>query len=201
MAKIVQFAQHGNADVLQVVEQPTQQPRPGEVLIDVKAFGVQRADILWREGQYIQAPNRYPIGLGYDCVGVIKAVGEAVSDWWQVGDRVAALPGSSLNDYTVYGDTAIVHQDSLASLPKIELSWAEYAVIPVPYFTVYFPLFEVANLPQAEFIVVTAAASSVGIAAMQMAKVHGVKVRCPSLPGIQPAGGQNCGHNRIDLLR
>ena len=175
MAKVVQFAQHGNAGVLQIVEQPIRQLDPGEVLIDVKAFGVQRADILWREGQYIQAPDRFPIGLGYDCVGLISAVGEGVSPW-QVGDRVAVLPGFSLTDYTVYGEVAIMHQDFLMPLPRVELSWSKYAVIPVPYFTAYFPLFEVANLPQAQYVVITAAASSVGIAAMQMAKTHGVKV-------------------------
>lgn len=175
MAQIVQFTRHGNADVLQVVEQHTRRPGPEEILIDVKAFGIQRADVMWREGHYIQAPERFPIGLGYDCVGIVGAVGENVASW-RVGDLVATLPGFSLNDYTVYGDTAIVHQDFLVPLPDVELSWAEYAVIPVPYFTAYFPLFEVANLVQAQCIVVTAAACSVGIAAMQMAKAHGVKV-------------------------
>ena len=175
MAKVVQFAQHGGAEVLQVVEQPTRPLRSGEVLIDVKAFGVQRADTLWRAGLYLEAPKQFPTGIGYDCVGLIQAVGEGVADW-QIGDRVTNLPGFSLTEYTVYGDSAIVHQDFLVPLPNIELSWAEYAAIPIPYFTAYFPLFEAANLPQAEFIVVAAAASSVGIAAMQMAKEQGVTV-------------------------
>lgn len=175
MAQVVQFAQHGGADVLEVVEQPLRQLGRGEVLIEVKAFGIQRADTLWRMGQYLEAPQQFPARLGYDCVGLIKAVGEGVSAW-QVGDRVANLPGFSLTEYAVYGDAAIVHQDWLIPLPKIDLSWAEYAAISIPYFTAYFPLFEVAHLPQAEFIIITAAASSVGIAAMQMAKDQGVKI-------------------------
>lgn len=175
MARLVQFAQHGDADRLKVVERPIRHPEAGEVLIEVKAFGIQRADILWREGQYIQSPEQFPVGLGYDCVGIISAVGEEVSPW-QIGDPVSVLPGFSLNRYTVYGDAAIIHQDCLIPLPKVDLTWAEYAAIAVPYFTAYFPLFEVTNLPQAKFIVVTAAACSVGIAAMQMAKAHGVTV-------------------------
>ncbi len=174
MARVVQFARHGNADVLHVVEQSIRPLKAGEVLIDVKAFGIQRADILWREGHYIQSPDQFPIGLGYDCVGLISAIGEVVD--WEVGERVAVLPGFSLNDYTVYGDTAIIHQDFLIPLPQVELSWAEYAVIAVPYYTAYFPLLECANLHQAQVIVVTAAACSVGVAAMQMAKACGVTV-------------------------
>lgn len=60
MAKIVQFKGHGGPDVLEVVECNLQSPKQNEVRIAVKAFGVQRADILWREGQYIQSPDHFP---------------------------------------------------------------------------------------------------------------------------------------------
>ena len=175
MAKIVQFRGHGGAEVLEVVDAPEKSPGKNEVTIAVKAFGVQRADIMWREGRYIQAPNEFPASLGYDCVGIIDAVGKGVTAF-KKGDRVMSLPGFSLNDYTVYGDQAVVNADYVLPLPEVDLSWTEFAAIPVPYYTGYFPLLEIANLREAEYILVTAASSSTGIAAMQFAKAEGVKV-------------------------
>ncbi len=175
MAKIVQFKGYGDASVLEVVETGLQTPGKGEVRIAIKAFGVQRADTLWRQGQYIQQPAQFPAGLGYDCVGIVDAVGEAVTAFKQ-GDKVMTIPGFSLNEYSVYGDSTVIHQRHVVPLPNINLSWEEFAAIPVPYYTSYFPLFEVADIRTAKYILVTAASSSTGVAAIQMAKSEGVTV-------------------------
>ena len=96
-----------------------------------------------------------------------------------------SLPGFSLNDYSVYGDSAVIHQDFIVPLPDVNLSWEELAAIPVPYYTSYFPLFEIADLKQAEYILVTAASSSTGIAAIQFAKAEGVKVIATSRTSVK----------------
>ena len=175
MAKIVQFKDYGSPDVLEVIDTDPKTPAAGEVRIAIKAFGVQRADTLWRQGMYVQEPKQFPAGLGYDCVGIIDAVGDGVTAFKE-GDKVMSVPGFSLNDYAVYGDSAVIHEKHLTPLPEADLSWEEFAAIPVPYYTGYFPLFEVADIRKAKYILVTAASSSTGLAAIQMAKTEGVTV-------------------------
>lgn len=175
MATIVQFKDYGSPDVLELVDIDPQTPAAGEVRIAIKAFGVQRADTLWRQGMYVQEPKAFPAGLGYDCVGIIDAVGDGVTAIKE-GDKVMSVPGFSLNDYAVYGNSAVIHEKHITPLPEADLSWEEFAAIPVPYYTGYFPLFEVADIRTAKYVLVTAASSSTGLAAIQMAKAEGATV-------------------------
>ena len=95
----VQFASFGEPDVLELVEVASAQPGPGEVLLNVHAIGLNRADAMMRRDQYIETPE-LPSKLGYDAAGVVAAVGEGVSDV-AVGDRVLTIPAYSQSEHGV----------------------------------------------------------------------------------------------------
>ena len=101
MSKIVRFHELGDADVLRIEELPLEEPKAGEVRIDVEAIGLNRAEVMFRRGQYLEEP-KLPSGLGYEAAGVISAVGAGVTHV-EVGDRVSTLPAFSMTEYGGYG--------------------------------------------------------------------------------------------------
>lgn len=173
MAKIVRFHQPGDASVLQLEDVPQKEPGFGEVRIKVEAFALNRAEIYFRENQYIHPPS-LPSRLGYDAAGVIDAVGEGVTNV-KVGERVATYPAFNQGDYGVYGEWAIVPAHALIEYPE-SISPQEAATIGVQYMTGYFALFEHGKLKAGDYILITAASSSTGVAAISLAKSVGAKV-------------------------
>lgn len=173
MAKIVRFHETGDASVLQIEDVPIQEPSPGEVRIQVEAFALNRAEVYFREDQYIHPP-KLPSRLGYDAAGVIDAVGEGVTDV-AVGDRVSTYPAFNQGDYGVYGEWAIVPAHAVMRYPN-NLSPEEAATTGVQYMTGYFALFEHGKLKAGDHILITAASSSTGVAAINLAKAVGATV-------------------------
>lgn len=173
MAKIVRFHQPGNASVLQIEDVPPKNPSFGEVRIKVSAFALNRAEVYFRQDQYIH-PASFPSRIGYDAAGVIDAVGEGVTNV-RVGDRVATYPAFNQGDYGVYGEWAIVPAHAVIKYPS-RLSAEEAATIGVQYMTGYFALFEHGKLKAGDYILITAASSSTGVAAISLAKSVGAKV-------------------------
>ena len=106
MPRIVRFHKTGSADVLQIEEQPLQEPKAGEVRLKVQAIGLNRAEVMFRRGMYLEQP-RLPARLGYEASGMVDAIGPGVSGF-RVGERDSTIPAFSVNDYGVYGETAIV---------------------------------------------------------------------------------------------
>lgn len=172
-AKVVRFHRTGDASVLQLEEHALVDPGPGEVRFSVEAIGLNRAEIMFREGQYLQAPD-FPSRLGYEASGVIDALGEGV-DAFSVGDRVSTVPAFPMSQYGVYGESAVVPASSVVRYDK-KLSPIEGASIWMPYVTAYGMLLEVGKLARRHVVVITAASSSVGVAAMQIAKAAGAIV-------------------------
>ncbi len=173
MAKIVRFHQPGDASVLQLEDVPQKEPGFSEVRIKVEAFALNRAEVYFRENQYIHPPS-LPSRLGYDAAGVIDAVGEGVTNV-KVGERVATYPAFNQGDYGVYGEWAIVPAHALIKYPE-SMSPEEAATIGVQYMTGYFALFEHGKLKAGDYILITAASSSTGVAAISLAKSVGAKV-------------------------
>ena len=173
MAKIVRFHQPGDASVLQIEDVPPVEPSFGEVRIKVSAFALNRAEIYFRENQYIHPPS-LPSRIGYDAAGVIDTVGEGVTDV-RVGDRVATYPAFNQGDYGVYGEWAIVPAYAFIRYPT-HLAPEEAATIGVQYMTGYFALFEHGKLKKDDHILITAASSSTGVAAINLAKSVGATV-------------------------
>lgn len=170
MPKIVRFHTTGEADVLKLEILPLVMPGKGEVRLKVEALGLNRAEVLFRQGRYLEAPV-LPSRLGYEAAGVIDAIGEGVTNV-KVGDRVSTLPAHSMGKYGVYGESVIVPSHSVAPYPA-NLSPVEGAAVWVQYLTGYFALMDIGNLQPGQHILITAASSSTGYAAIQLAKVIG----------------------------
>jgi NADPH:quinone reductase-like Zn-dependent oxidoreductase len=170
-AKIVRFHKTGSAEVLQFDELPITEPKPNEVRLRVKALGLNRADVMYRSGQYLETPI-LPSKNGYEASGIIEAVGQGVDPTW-IGKTVSTVPGTfSLNEYGVYGEVAVVPFHSIAQYPS-NLSYEEGASIWMQYLTAYGALIWLGQVSKGDFVVITAASSSVGVAAIQMVKAQG----------------------------
>ncbi len=167
MAKIVRFHQTGAADVLKLEDVPLSEPGAGEVRLKVEAIGLNRAEVMFRQGQYLESPV-FPSRLGYEAAGIIDAVGPSVSDI-QIGDRVSTIPSFSIGKYGVYGESAIVPAYAVAGYPD-NLSAVEGAAIWMKYMTAYGALVEYGRLKKEDTVLITAASSSVGLAAIQIVK-------------------------------
>ena len=169
--KIVRFHKIGPAEVLQFDELPLAEPGPGEVRLGVKTLGLNRAEVMFRNGQYLEAPI-FPAKNGYEAAGVIDAVGVGVDASW-IGKTVSTVPGTfKLNDYGVYGEVAVVPLTAVAEYPA-SLTYEEGASIWMQYLTAYGALIWLAKIAKGDFVVITAASSSVGVAAIEIAKAEG----------------------------
>lgn len=170
MPKIVRFHETGDADVLKIEDLPLVDPGPGEVRLKVEAIGLNRAEILFRQGRYLESPV-LPSRIGYEAAGVVDAVGPDVGGI-QVGDRVSTIPSFSVGRYGVYGESAIVPAFAAARYPG-SLSAVEGAAIWMQYMTAYGALMEFGHLKEKHTVLITAASSSVGLAAIQISKSVG----------------------------
>lgn len=165
MSRIVRFHRTGGPEVLQLDELDIGQPKAGEIRIRVRALGLNRAEAMFRSGAYLETPT-LPAKLGYEASGEVEAVGQGVTGF-AVGDAVSTIPSFSMNQYGVYGDAAIVPAHAVAKHPA-NLSWSEAAAIWMQYLTAYGALIEIGKLAKGDAVVITAASSSVGLAAIQI---------------------------------
>jgi putative PIG3 family NAD(P)H quinone oxidoreductase len=160
----------GDPDVLKLTEVPDPVPGPGEVLVDVAAAGVNRADVLQRMGFYPPPPGAPPYP-GLECSGRIRALGAGVTVW-QPGDEVCALLGGG-----GYAEQVAVPQGQLLPVPE-GISVIDAAGLPETACTVYATVFQQARLTPGETILVHGGAGGIGTMAIQLAKSFGARVIC-----------------------
>ena len=170
LSRTIKFTKVGGPDVLEFVETAVPAPGPTEVRIKVKAIGINRAELMWRHDAYIE-PVKFPAGLGYEAAGVVDAVGRDVAGI-AVGDAVNVIPSFSMNQYTTYGEVILVPDYAVVLHPK-SLSFAEAASIWMMFVTAYGALIEDAKVTKGDFVMIPAASSSVGLAAIQIANYAG----------------------------
>jgi NADPH:quinone reductase-like Zn-dependent oxidoreductase len=170
MPKVVRFHQLGGPEVLQFEEVASRTPKAGEVRLRVKAVGLNRAELLYMQGHYMENP-RLPSGIGYEASGTVDAVGPDVDEAW-VGKGVSTVPGFSMNDYAVLGEEAIVPARTLAPYPAT-LTPVEAAAIWIQYLTAWGGLVRVGHVRKGDFVIIPAASSSVGLAAIQITRAEG----------------------------
>ena len=177
-------------------------PSPAEILIDVKATAINRADLMQRKGLYPPPPGA-PETMGLECAGIVMAVGRDVTHH-QVGDRVCALLAGG-----GYAEQAVVDQGSALKIPD-NLDFEQAAAIPEVFATAWLNLFIEAALQPGERVVLHAGASGVGTAAIQLCHAFGSEsfVTAGSASKIEACLklGAKGGHNRrdggfIDALR
>jgi len=155
----------GAAEALKPVQAARPEPRPGEILIRVHAAGVNRPDIVQRNGFYPPPPGA-PETLGLEVAGeVVAAEGR-----WRAGDRVCALLGGG-----GYAEYAVCDARHALPIPA-GLDFTEAATLPETVFTVYANVFEHGGLKAGETLLVHGATSGIGVTAIQMAKAAGAKV-------------------------
>lgn len=170
MPKAIRFHQLGGPEVLHIEDVPARQPGPGEVLLKVEAVGLNRAESMYYHGFYMEKVN-LPSGLGYEAYGKVIAAGPDV-DPGLVGRRLATIPGFSMNKYPVLAEEAVVPAGVLAAVPP-GFSAVEGAAVWMQYCTAYGALASFGKVAAGDFVLITAASSSVGLAAIQIVKAQG----------------------------
>jgi putative PIG3 family NAD(P)H quinone oxidoreductase len=157
--RAIAIASPGGPDVLRIAEVPDPEPGPGDLLVQVRAAGVNRADLLQRAGNYPPPPGASPT-LGLEVAGeVLRPAGG-----FREGDRVMALLSGG-----GYAERARVPAEQAMPIPA-GLSFAEAAAIPEVFLTAWLNLMTIAGLREGEVVVVHAAGSGVGTAALQLCR-------------------------------
>jgi NADPH:quinone reductase-like Zn-dependent oxidoreductase len=170
MAKVVRFHEIGGPEVLKLEELDVPPPGNGEVQIRIKAIGLNRAESMFRRGQYLEAP-KLPARLGYEAAGTVAAIGPEVQGF-KVGDVVSVIPAFSPNDYGMYAELANVPARAVVKHPE-SLSFDEASAVWMQYVTAYGALIDIGGLTKGDSLVIPAASSSVGLAAIQIANKVG----------------------------
>lgn len=166
--RAVNITEPGGPEVLKVVSEKIPTPADHEVVIKIAAAGINRPDIMQRQGLYPP-----PIGasgiLGLECAGTIEKIGKKVTSW-KLGDKVCALlTGGGYSEY------ATAHEGCCLKIPN-SLSYEEAAALPETFFTVWSNIIDRANLKAGEIFLVHGGTSGIGTTAIQIAKAFGAKV-------------------------
>lgn len=166
--RFINISEHGGPEVMEIKEGETPDPGKGEVLIRVHAAGVNRPDVMQRQGLYAPPRGASPI-LGLEVSGEVVATGNDVSAW-SVADRVCALTNGG-----GYAEYVAVPAGQCLPVPA-GLPVEEAAALPETFFTVWANVFDRAGLKPGESFLVHGGSSGIGTAAIQLAKSLGSKV-------------------------
>ncbi len=167
--KAIVITKPGEPEVLQIQEREKPQPKPNEVLIRVKAAGVNRPDIFQRKGNYPPPPDMPQDIPGLEVSGIVESIGAEVQQW-QTGDAVCALLGGG-----GYAEFAVVDARHCLPVPN-GWSFVEAASLPETVFTVWQNVFLRGSLKSGETFLVHGGSSGIGITAIQLAKAIGAEV-------------------------
>ncbi|GAB3681765.1 zinc-dependent alcohol dehydrogenase family protein [Salinisphaera aquimarina] len=170
MTRAIRFHETGGPDVLQYEDIEIGAPGRGEVCINVEAIGLNRAEAMFRQGAYLEDP-KLPAGVGYEGAGTVEAVGDGVEGLAE-GDAVSVIPAFSMNHYSFYAEQAIVPAHAVTSRPK-GLDAVQASAVWMPFLTAYGALIELGQLTKGDAVIIPAASSSVGLAAIQIANSVG----------------------------
>ncbi|MFA0810045.1 NAD(P)H-quinone oxidoreductase [Microbulbifer epialgicus] len=166
--RAIDLPKYGGPEVMQVADLPKPEPAADEVLIKVAASGINRPDIVQRQGFYPPPPGASPI-LGLEVAGEIVAVGEEVKRW-KLGDKVCALTNGG-----GYAEYVTAPEGQCLPIPA-GLSEIEAAALPETFFTVWSNVFDRAKLQNNEILLVHGGSSGIGTTAIQLASQLGARV-------------------------
>jgi putative PIG3 family NAD(P)H quinone oxidoreductase len=164
----VVISEPGDPEVLQWTEVADPQPGPGEVVVEVAAAGVNRADLMQRQGLYPPPPGAPPYP-GLECSGTVAALGDGVTGW-RVGEQVCALLSGG-----GYAERVAVPAGQLLPVPE-GVTLIEAAALPETACTVYSNVFLIAGLEAGQTLLVHGGGSGIGTMAIQLAKHAGARV-------------------------
>jgi NADPH:quinone reductase len=169
MMKAVRVGEFGGPEVMRVEEVPDLHAGPGQVVVRVRAAGVNPVDTYIRSGMYSRTPA-LPYTPGVDAAGVVESIGEGVTRV-AVGARVYVAWSLS----GTYGEQALCSESQVHPLPR-KVSYAQGAAVHVAYATAYYGLFLRAGASPGETVLVHGASGGVGVAAVQLARAAGMTV-------------------------
>jgi putative PIG3 family NAD(P)H quinone oxidoreductase len=187
--RAVVIAEPGGPDVLRLAEVPDPVAEPGDVIIDVAAAGLNRADLMQRRGMYPPPPGASPYP-GLECSGRVAGIGQDVGDGYHVADEVCALLAGG-----GYAEKVAVPAAQVLPVPR-GVTLTEAAALPEVACTVYANVFQQAALAPGETLLVHGGASGIGTMAIQLAKALGARVACTAG---SPAKLQRCRELGADL--
>jgi NADPH:quinone reductase-like Zn-dependent oxidoreductase len=169
--RVVRIHSLGGPEVLTLEHAQVRDPGPGEARVRIEAIGLNRSEAVYRSGKYL-IPPKLPSLMGYEASGVVEALGSGVSGF-VIGERICVLPNFRMGDYGVYADAAVVPASSLIASPP-GLNPVEAASVWMQYFTA-FGIVQAGRLALGDFVLIPAASSSVGLAAIQIANWLGAE--------------------------
>ena len=169
MTKTVRIHRTGGPEVLSIEEVRVGEPGPGEIRIRVRSIGLNRSEAMYRAGRYPVQP-KLPSPMGYEAYGEIEALGPGVQGH-APGDKVCVIPTYRQGEYGVYAESTIVPARSVFAAPA-GLTPVQSSAIWMAYLTAY-AIIEVAKAGLGDYVLIPAASSSVGIAAIQLANWAG----------------------------
>ncbi|KAL2847824.1 hypothetical protein BJY01DRAFT_212331 [Aspergillus pseudoustus] len=185
MPKVARFHQLGGPDVLQLDEVVFENPAAGELLLKVRAIGINRMEIFFRAGGF-GPPRAFPAMLGSECSGTVLAIGQGVTGF-AIGDHVATIPGFTTapgfgtemkgHECAVYGEQAYVPAEMAVKIPH-DMSFVDGAALWMQYSTAWNSMIDTAQVQKGDYVLLTAATSSVAIAAAQIVKSRGAIPIC-----------------------
>jgi NADPH:quinone reductase len=167
--RYIEVATPGGPEVLRLASGPTPRPGPGEVLVRTAAAGINRADLMQRQGHYPPPPGASPI-LGMELSGHIAELGPNTSPRWKLGDAVCALLGGG-----GYAEYCAVPEGQCLGVPT-GVATHDAAALPEATITVWANLFEPRRLFPGDFFLVQGGSSGIGTTAIQMARAFGARV-------------------------
>lgn len=208
MRRIVRIHQTGGPEVLQLEAVDPEAPRDGEVLLRVCAIGLNNSEGQYRRGEYPMKETVFPTRIGRECCGEVVAVGPGVTDI-ATGRLYSTIPAFDIQRNGVYGEWAVVPAQALVPVPA-GLTTVQAAAVWQQYLTAFGPLIEYADLKPGEWVLITAAASSVGRGALQVARLLGCRVIATTRSAhkaevLRKAGAEHVvvtpGENLVDAVR
>ena len=172
MTRSVRIHAFGDADVLSIEDIDAGEPGAGEVRLRIHAIGLNRTEITLRSGRSPVKPA-LPSSIGFEAAGIIEALGPDVSGF-TVGDRVALAPAYGAAQYALYGEVSLAPARSLVAIPD-SVSFSEAAATWVAFGTAWGGLVALGRLGAGQSVLIGAASSSVGLAAIQIANQLGAR--------------------------
>lgn len=172
MTLSVRIHEFGDAEVLRIEDVVIGDPPAGEVRLRIHAIGLNRTEVTLRSGRSPVNPA-LPSSIGFEAAGVVEALGPDVSGF-AVGDRVALVPAYGASQYALYGEVSLAPARSLVAIPE-NVSFSEAAATWVAYGTAWSGLSAIGKLAAGQTVLIPAASSSVGLAAIQIANRLGAR--------------------------
>jgi NADPH:quinone reductase-like Zn-dependent oxidoreductase len=171
MSIIVRIHETGGPEVLRLEELEVGEPGLGELRVRIEAIGLNRSEAVFRSGGYLMAPQ-LPSLIGYEAAGIVEALGPDVKGF-EPGQRVCILPTFRMGEYGVYGERALVPARSALPAPE-HMTAVEAASVWMQFLTAW-GIVEAGKASVGDFVLIPAASSSVGLAAIQICQWIGAE--------------------------